>query len=135
MKDSGTDWNNMKTTCESLPGFRVYAGSEEFLLPIMRAGGAGCISATVNVTGRLTANVYAKRAAPDADSLQQHLSNIRKTIAKYPLIPALKRMTAERTGQDAWRLPRPPHLPFEDAPYAALKTELRHIEAPEETAA
>jgi 4-hydroxy-tetrahydrodipicolinate synthase len=124
MKDSSGDWNNMKTTCERLPGFRVYAGTEEFLLPIMRAGGAGCISATTNVTCAVAAEVYAKRAEGVADALQQRLTRVRVTFAEFPAIPALKRMTAERTGQDTWRLPRPPHLPLDDERYAALKAAL-----------
>lgn len=127
IKDSGNDWNNMKTTCEIFPGFRVYAGSEEFLLPIVQAGGTGCISATTNVTCRLAAEVYAKREAPEAHALQQRLSQVRETIGKYPLIPALKRLTAERTDHDAWRLTRPPHLPLDDERYVALKTELQRI--------
>lgn len=127
MKDSSGDWNNMKTTCEKFRGFRVYAGSEEFLLPIVQAGGTGCISATTNVTCRLAAGVYARRETPEADALQQHLSQVRETIGKYPLIPALKRLTAERTGHDAWCLPRPPHLPFDDERYAELKKELQEI--------
>jgi 4-hydroxy-tetrahydrodipicolinate synthase len=135
MKDSSGDWNNMKTTCETLPGFRTYTGFDQFLLPNLRASGVGCITAACNVACRLAAEVYAKRATPDAEAPQQRLSKIREAIAKHPLIAALKRLTAERTGQDAWRLPRPPHLPLKDARYESLKTELQSIEAPEETAA
>ncbi len=34
---------------EAFPGFHVFAGSEEFLLPNLRLGGLGCMSATINV--------------------------------------------------------------------------------------
>jgi 4-hydroxy-tetrahydrodipicolinate synthase len=124
MKDSSGDWNNMKTACERFPGFRVYAGTETLLLPILRTGGAGCISATTNVTCALAAEVYAKRATPQAESLQQRLSAAREAFEKFPAIAALKRLTAERTGHEAWRLPRPPHLVLADAQFALLKAEL-----------
>lgn len=127
MKDSGGDWNNMKTICETFPGFRLYAGTEKFLLPIMRAGGVGCISATTNVTAKLAAALYAKRTTPEADTLQQRLTAVRDVFEKFPAIPALKRLTATRTGQDAWRLPRPPHLPLDDERYAALRAELERV--------
>jgi 4-hydroxy-tetrahydrodipicolinate synthase len=125
MKDSSGDWNNMKTTCESVPGFRVYAGTERFLLPILRASGAGCISATTNVTCTLAAQVYAHRAMRDAEALQQRVTAARDVIERFPGISALKRLTTARTGRESWCLPRPPHLPLDDESYAALKTELQ----------
>ena len=127
MKDSSGDWNNMKTACEAFPGFRVYAGTETFLLPILRAGGAGCISATTNITCALAGRVYANRATPEADALQQRLSAARGAFENYPAIAALKRLTAERTGLDSWRLVRPPHLPLDDERFAALKTGLERV--------
>ncbi len=53
IKDSSGDWNNTKAVIEAFAarGFEVYAGSETFLLQTLRAGGAGCISATANVNG------------------------------------------------------------------------------------
>lgn len=127
MKDSSGDWSNMKAVCEELPGFRVYSGTEKLLLPILRAGGAGCISATVNTTCTLAAEVYAKRASDDAEALQARLAAVRDTMDAYPPIPALKRLAAERTGRDAWRLPRPPHVPLDEARFAELKADLQKL--------
>jgi len=127
MKDSSGDWNNMKTTCEMYPGFRVYAGTEKFLLPILAAGGVGCISATTNITCRLAAEVYAKRATGEGQGLQQTLTRVRDALEKYPVIAALKRLTAERTGHEGWRLPRPPHLPLDDARFEALQADLQKL--------
>src|SRR3546814_9038582 len=50
IKDSSGNLDNMLEMCRRFPGFGVFAGSEQFLLPVLRAGGAGCISATANVT-------------------------------------------------------------------------------------
>ena len=51
IKDSSGDWNNTQAMLERFQprGFDVFSGSETFLLATLRAGGAGCISATANV--------------------------------------------------------------------------------------
>ncbi len=130
MKDSSGDWNNMKTLCGTFPGFRTYAGSEKFLLPILRAGGPGCISATTNVTCQLAGQVYTKCASSDAEALQQRLTTARDAIEKYPAISALKRMTAERTGRAAWLNLRPPHVPLSTDRAAALMVDLKNAGYP-----
>jgi len=51
MKDSSGDWAYTESVIKLLApsGFRVYAGSEVFLMRTLHAGGVGCISATANV--------------------------------------------------------------------------------------
>lgn len=128
LKDSSGDWDNMKAVCETLPGFRVYAGTERYLLPVLRAGGAGTISSTVNVTGALAAQVVAQRDSAKADALQERLTTVRDAIERRPpAIPALKRLTAERTGHPGWRYARPPHLPLDDERFAAITAELERL--------
>ena len=48
MKDSSGDWSNTSAMISEFgaQGFDVFCGSENFLLQTMRAGGAGCITAT-----------------------------------------------------------------------------------------
>src|SRR5690349_1291378 len=45
VKDSSGDWSNTRAMIERFApqGFRVFSGSETFLLATLRAGGAGCI--------------------------------------------------------------------------------------------
>ena len=50
IKDSSGDWGNMLNVAQNVPDFMVYAGTETFLLEILREGGVGCISATANLT-------------------------------------------------------------------------------------
>lgn len=128
LKDSSGDWDNMKALCERLPGFRVYAGTERYLLAVLRAGGAGTISSTVNVTCALAAEVYAQRDSARADALQERLTTVRDAIERRPpAIPALKRLVAERTGHSGWRHVRPPHLPLDDERFAGIKAELHGL--------
>src|SRR5271167_3242114 len=51
MKDSSGDFGNTELMLERFgpAGFRVFLGTERFLLAGMRSGGAGCITATANV--------------------------------------------------------------------------------------
>ena len=53
LKDSSGDWSATKTYISALKhtGFKVYCGSETFLLQTLREGGTGCISATANING------------------------------------------------------------------------------------
>lgn len=45
LKDSGGEWSHMEQLLKAIPGFRLYTGNEKFLLSVLKAGGAGCISA------------------------------------------------------------------------------------------
>ncbi|MBI3446721.1 MAG: dihydrodipicolinate synthase family protein, partial [Magnetospirillum sp.] len=42
IKDSSGDLANMVEMCRRFPGFKVFAGTERLILPVMQAGGAGC---------------------------------------------------------------------------------------------
>src|SRR5205809_6526360 len=60
VKDSSGDWLNTKAILEHFAkgGFDVFAGSEEFLLAIMRHGGMGFITPTGQIKLRQIENLY-----------------------------------------------------------------------------
>ncbi len=107
-KDSSGDLENIRNMIRHFPDMQVFAGSEQFLLDTLRVGGAGCISATANVTSPLIANLLAKWESPEADLLQEHLSRIRKSIERWPMIAALKILMQDLTERDTWMNLRPP---------------------------
>jgi 4-hydroxy-tetrahydrodipicolinate synthase len=110
-KDSSGDRERIMTLCREFPDFSVLAGTETLLLETLRSGGGGCISATVNVTSRLTRRVHDAHAAgkdDEAEALQKRLTQLRATIEAYPVIPALKRLMVRLTGDEEWRNIRPP---------------------------
>src|SRR5215210_2262935 len=110
-KDSSGDRERIMTLCREFPDFSVLAGTETLLLETLRGGGAGCISATVNVTSRLARRVHDAHASgndDEAESLQERLTQVRGSIEAYPVIPALKRLMARLTGDEQWRNIRPP---------------------------
>jgi 4-hydroxy-tetrahydrodipicolinate synthase len=117
-KDSSGDAERIATLCREFPDFSVLAGTETLLLDTLREGGAGCISATVNVTSRLARRVHDAHqtgGGEEAEALQRRLTELRALIEAYPMIPALKRLTAELTGDKYWRNLRPPLSALDEA--------------------
>ncbi len=110
LKDSFGDWSYAETLLQRLPGFAVYPGSEIFLSRVKKAGGAGCISGTVNFTAPLAAQVFAATSDGEAERLQQRLDGVRKVIESRPLVPALKAIRAEISGQAGWERVLPPFV-------------------------
>jgi 4-hydroxy-tetrahydrodipicolinate synthase len=129
-KDSSGDRERIEATCREFPGFSVFAGTERYLLDALRHGGAGCISATVNVTSRLAREVYDAHEAgreEDACALQERLTGLRATIEAFPMIPALKGLMRELTGEEGWLNLCPPLCELTDDQIQGL---LRRLPVP-----
>jgi len=110
-KDSSGDRERIMTLCRQSPDFFVLAGTETLLLETLQSGGEGCISATVNVTSRLARQVYDAHVSgkdDEAEALQERLTQLRASIETYPVIPALKQLMADLSGDEKWRNIRPP---------------------------
>jgi 4-hydroxy-tetrahydrodipicolinate synthase len=115
-KDSAGDAARIEAICKQFPQLAVFAGTEALLLDTLRWGGAGCISATVNVTARLSREVYDEWAAgADADATQERLTERRRYLERFPVIPGLKAIMRAQTGDEVWRNLRPPLDALDDA--------------------
>jgi 4-hydroxy-tetrahydrodipicolinate synthase len=126
-KDSEGDAARIEATCREFPQLAVFAGSEKLLLDTLRWGGAGCISASVNVTAakaRAVYDLHAEGRAQEADAAQAVLSEARGVFDGLPLIPALKAVMRELTGDDGWLNLRPPLDAFDAAQGRALVARL-----------
>ncbi len=110
LKDSSGDLDNMTSLLATFPGFGVYSGTERYLLPILQAGGPGCISASANVTSAMAQEVYQafRTGTSNAEELQERLTAVRQVFDGLPLIGALKEAVANVTGRNGWRALRPP---------------------------
>ncbi|WNL40194.1 dihydrodipicolinate synthase family protein [Halomonas sp. PAMB 3232] len=124
IKDSGGDWAHTQALVERFASddFAVYAGSERFLLDTLRAGGAGCISATANVNPSAIIDVAQHWQQDDPDERQRRLNVIRDLFEKYPLIPAMKAATAHFSGITDWQRVRPPLVELDDQKASELIT-------------
>ncbi len=130
MKDSSGDLANMIGTVSAFPGFAVFSGSDELLHPLLKAGGAGCITAVCNVAAFMAeAVVQATRTGDEtaAEAAHARLAAVRRTISAYPLTAALKEIMARHTGDAAWRHIRPPLTPLAPADAGRMLSDLDRL--------
>jgi 4-hydroxy-tetrahydrodipicolinate synthase len=104
LKDSSGDLERMAAIAAGHPGFSVLAGTERLLLPLIERGGAGCLTATANLTSALAQTVYSTRRPED----QVRLSAARRALETAPFVPGLKQLIADREGDAGWTRVRPP---------------------------
>ena len=124
MKDSSGDWPRMERILAELPTFRLFPGSEEFLVPALRLGGVGCISATVNVNASYAGETYKHWQDADADDRQAHLTLLRQAFSGMPPIPAMKAYFGHVSGDAGWAHVRPPFQPATAADLALASERL-----------
>ena len=129
MKDSSGDWPYTESVIETFKdtGFRMYAGSETFLLRTLRAGGVGCISATANVNPNAISSLAAHWQGPDADDRQAALDQVRGIFQRRPMIAAMKAAAAHFSGDAQWAAVRPPLVALDSAQRESLMQELNSI--------
>jgi 4-hydroxy-tetrahydrodipicolinate synthase len=124
IKDSAGDVANMHAMIAAFPGFSVLAGADPLLLPLMKAGGAGCITATSNLVARSLRTVYEHANDParqaDVDAAQARINGYRNLSNSYVQIPTIKAMIGLQSGEAKWSLPRPPLVPVSPADSAEL---------------
>lgn len=112
IKDSSGDFANMTAMIETFPGLAVLPGPDPLLLPLLKKGGVGCISATANLVARDLAYVFRHFNDDDAalDAAQERIIKIRERAFLFPQIASLKALLAHETGHAGWRRLRPPLL-------------------------
>jgi 4-hydroxy-tetrahydrodipicolinate synthase len=121
IKDSSGDWENSLALLRlGLDDFRVFVGSESFLLRNMQNGGAGCISATANVNPAAIERLCRHWQDDDAEQQQHALDDIRERVMQFPMIPALKSIVAHFGDEASWRRVRPPLMPLVERQQAEL---------------
>jgi len=133
IKDSSGNLDNMVAMCRRFPGFGVFAGSEQFLLPVLRAGGVGCISASANVTVSACADLLRAHDAGDAaatDAAQERITAWRLALQSEPMIAGLKALIAGRRNAPDWNRLLPPNLPLDAAGHGRLVAALEAVGFP-----
>ena len=124
LKDSSGDLNNMIALVEAFPGFAVLAGADPLMLPLLRQGGAGCITATSNLVAGDLAFIYRNHADPAqaeaVEAAQARVVAVRNQVSRFAQIASIKALLARRTGHAGWSNLRPPLLPLTAAEAAAL---------------
>jgi 4-hydroxy-tetrahydrodipicolinate synthase len=129
-KDSSGDWNNSKAMIDTFgkDEFDVFPASESLLSKAMPIGGAGCISATVNMNPAGIHAVYEQWNGVQAESLQAQADTIRRIFQAVPMIPAMKHVVAEFARDPEWRFVRPPLYQLTEDVASDLLHQLRAAE-------
>ena len=129
VKDSSGDFENMKAMAERFENFDVFAGTERYLLDVLKVGGVGTITATGNATSAQCGAVYAawKAKSTSVESLQEDLTALRLALQNYPPAAALKELLARESGKASWRNVRAPFLPLPKEKADALVADMAKV--------
>ena len=116
IKDSSGDLANMTAMVERFPGLSVLAGADPLMLPLLRQGGAGCITATSNLVASDLAFIYRHYAEParaaEVEAAQARVVAARTRVSQFAQIASIKALIARRTDHADWSNVRPPLLPL-----------------------
>ncbi|WP_446924797.1 dihydrodipicolinate synthase family protein [Klebsiella pneumoniae] len=110
IKDSSGDFENTKSYIDnfSKDGFEVYTGADASIQKVLKAGGAGCITAMPNVASQVCASVCKNWNNGQGDKAQEALAIMRQAISFGPTVPAIKAVASYQTGDAAVAITRPP---------------------------
>ena len=119
IKDSSGDLKNMTTMCERFPDLAVFSGADPLMLPVLQAGGAGCITATSNIGAGPLRTVWdnwqdASKAGL-VDAAQEEIKAWRALSTSYAQIPTTKAMIGRVRGDMTWANLRPPFVEISEA--------------------
>jgi len=116
-KDSSGVWENTQAMIDQFAsdGFDVFPASESLLTKALSIGGAGCISATVNMNPAGIRAVVDGWNGPNGAALQAKADVVRQIFQAVPMIPAMKRVVAECASAPSWAGVRPPLVKLDDA--------------------
>lgn len=133
IKDSSGDLENMLAMCRRFPSLGVLAGADPLMLPVLQAGGAGCITATSNLCAadlRIVWDGWADpaRAAP-VSKAQDRIKAWRALSERHALIQSVKAMLALRDGNDTWLNMMPPLTELPTGARAELARAMDRLDA------
>ncbi len=111
LKDSSGVFENMETLAKEFPSLSILAGDDNFLVPILEAGGNGVITATANILPHLLRKVFDHwhgnaTGIPDLEQLIEQVWE--KNLLQFPVTETLKAFLYQETGNPAWQTLRPP---------------------------
>jgi 4-hydroxy-tetrahydrodipicolinate synthase len=108
LKDSSGDIAFSRSLAAQFHGFDVFPSSEGSLTEWKSSGFAGCISATTNITGRLSHMAWSDPESEGGRDAAAAAMAIRTVLGGFPLMASVKAALAAITGEAGWeRLVKP----------------------------
>jgi len=112
MKDSSGDLENMLKITKFFNNFSLFSGSDSLALKVCKRGGAGAITATSNISGRLLSfivnNYKEEHLIENFQEFQLLQENIRKVLFTHEPVSALKALMSLKQNNDEWNRINPP---------------------------
>jgi 4-hydroxy-tetrahydrodipicolinate synthase len=119
LKDSFGDMAQMQATVEAFPDLGVLAGADPLMLPLLRVGGAGCITATSNLRADALRVVWDgwqdPAQAAEVEAAQARINAWRELSNRHVQLPTVKTMVARLRGDAGWLNMMPPLVELSEA--------------------
>lgn len=132
IKDSSGKLESMQGFANAFEDFSVLSGADPFMLPLLRSGGAGCITSSSNLIASHLRFVFdnwndASRSE-DVQRAQQRIEAWRNLSNAYVQLPTIKAMLARRRNDEGWIRVRPPLVALSRAECETVWTQMAALE-------
>jgi len=135
VKDSSGKLDSMQAFAGAFAGFSVLAGADPLMLPLLRSGGAGCITSSSNLIGRHLRTVFDHWYQPEHEArvarAQERIDAWRDLSNAYVQLPTVKAMLARRHNENGWLNVRPPLVPLQRDEIDTVWSRMARLEAEE----
>jgi len=112
MKESSGNLDNMLKITKYFHNFSLLSGSDSLALKVCKRGGAGAMTATSNISGKLLSYIIKNyKEEPNIEnfkSLQKLQEQIRETLFTHEPISALKAFLSVKNNEEEWNRINPP---------------------------
>ena len=130
IKDSTGNLDETLAYIDRFPQLDVFTGDDDLFWPVLKAGGAGAVTATANVIPQLLGAIW--RAAlenqPEPPAAHDMASSVwRLVLEHYPIIEAFKECLAFWRNDPRWRAVREPLAQLENPASRTLIRQLSEI--------
>lgn len=133
VKDSSGKLESMQAFANAFEDFSVLAGADPFMLPLLKAGGAGCITSSSNLIGRhlrvVFDNWFDEGQADKVEAAQARINAWRDLSNAYVQLPTIKGMLARRRNHAGWTRLRPPLVELTQDELANVWAQMDRLEA------
>ena len=130
--DSSGNLQHMRRLCARFPRLGVLVGADPFMLPLLRVGGAGCITGTSNVRADALRTIWDRWRYPEQAerviAAQKRVNMWRTLSNRFSQIATLKAMLARTRGDDSWSRVLPPLVELTLGEQRAIWTMMDELE-------